>query len=357
MKIITCTGTPLKVPLNKPMRTRYVTFECVECLLLTITTDSNISGQGLVFGAGKNALNVFQHYINNVFVPQIIGRNPLEISEIWHALWVADRNRLQTGFALYALAAIDIALWDIKAKFENKTLRKLLGVSDDKIPLYGNGGWLNYSDDELIADCEWYLQRGVDNFKIRIGSDRDELRLKLLRKTFSDSLNIAVDANQHYDLVSAKEVSKMLANYDVQWFEEPLFSNSVTELAELAECSPVPIASGENVSSHWQIEDMCKLNAATTIQPDVIHCGGISEFIRIADVVSRYDLILSAHLFAELSLSLAGLSKKPMLEHVDFFADDLFEHDFSIKDGYINPNFASGHGIVVTEAAIKKYQI
>ena len=103
-------------------------------------------------------------------------------------------------------------------------------------------------------------------------------------------------------------------------------------------------------------EDICRLKASATIQPDVIHCGGITEFIRIAEVVSNYDLVLAAHLSAELSLNLAGLSKNPMIEHIDFFTEDLFEHDFSIKEGYINQNNEPGHGVTVSNAAIEKYK-
>ena len=249
---------------------------------------------------------------------------------MWNSLWLHKRNHLQSSFGLYALAAIDIAIWDITAQQKNKPLHQLLGITKDFVVPYGNGGWLANTQQECANEVEWYLSRGCKHFKMRIGSDNDIPRIQFLRDTFGENLILIADANQYYDFDSALEMSKHLADFNILWFEEPLFSSSITELANLAEQSPVTIATGENMNSHWQIQDACKLNAAKIFQPDVIYQGGITEFNRSAEIINAAHLTFGAHLFHELSISLAGLCEKHYVEHIDFFPDDFFINDFSI---------------------------
>jgi L-alanine-DL-glutamate epimerase-like enolase superfamily enzyme len=258
---------------------------------------------------------------------------------------------------LYALAGIDMALWDIYAKSENKPLHHLLDISQDFVVPYGNGGWLVDTLQELENDVAWYLERGCNHFKMRIGSENDLSRIRHLRNTFSDELILSVDANQHYYLNAAVEMSKHLADFKVLWFEEPLYSSSMTELAKLTTLSPVSIATGENMNSHWQIQDACALKAAQIFQPDVIYQGGITEFKRTAKIIDEAHLTMGAHLFHELSASLAGLCEKHYVEHIDFFPDDFFIHDFNIRNGKIFLPKTPGNGVTVSESTIKKYKI
>jgi L-alanine-DL-glutamate epimerase-like enolase superfamily enzyme len=192
---------------------------------------------------------------------------------------------------------------------------------------------------------------------MRIGAENDLERIKIIRDTFGMELQLSADANQFYDFDAALKMSHHLADHGILWFEEPLFSSSITELAELAALSPVPLATGENMNTHWQIQDVCSLKAAKILQPDVIYQGGMTEFIRSAKLIEANGLTLGAHLFHELSASLAGLCKQHYVEHIDFFPHDLFTHDFSITDGNIYLPKVPGTGVTVSSQAIKKYQI
>jgi len=356
MKIVAYETIKMRVPLNKPMRTRYVHLEQAHCILLLLKTDNHLVGQGLVRASTLQDMRIIESFIHEFFAPQLIGMQVFDPEEIWRALWLSKRNHLQSSFGLYALAAVDIAVWDIKAKAENISLHQLLNIKTDFVMPYGNGGWLADTKQESLTDVEWYLERGCNRFKMRVGSDNDLIRIKWLRDAFGDDLVLSADANQYYDFDSAFEMSKQLADLNFQWFEEPLFSNSMTELAKLAKLSPIPIATGENMNSHWQIQDTCELEAAKIIQPDVIYQGGITEFKKSAALVRKANLILSAHLFHELSISLAGLCEKHYVEHIDFFPNDFFINDFKIKNGKIFLPKDSGHGASVCEQAIKKYR-
>ena len=356
MKITEYETVILRVPLNKPMRTRYLILEEAYCILLLLKTDNRIEGQGLVRAASLEDIRIVESFVHKIFAPIFIGKDISDPEAFWQTLWLSKRNHLQSSFGLYALAAIDIAVWDIKAKAENKPLHKLLNVVTDSVMPYGNGSWLVDTKQESLADIEWYLERGCNLFKMRVGSDNDLTRIKWLREAFGDDLILSADANQYYDFDSALKMSKILADFNFQWFEEPLFSSSITELSKLASLSPIPIATGENMNSHWQIQDTCELKAARIIQPDVIYQGGITEFQKSALVVEAAKLTLSAHLFHELSVSLAGLCEKHYVEHIDFFPNDFFINDFSISDGKIFLPRDPGHGASVSEHAIKKYR-
>jgi len=347
----------LKIPLNKPMRTRYVNIEHAYCLLLVLKTVSGLEGQGLIRAINFADVEIMEDFIRKIFSSIFIGKKIVTPEQLWKSLWLHKRNHLQSSFGLYALAAIDIAMWDIKAKQENKTLYQFFNIDKNFVIPYGNGGWLVDTNQELANDVNWYLERGCNHFKMRIGSDNDHARIKFLRNTFGDELILSVDANQYYNFNTALEMSKFLADFNVIWFEEPLFSNSITELAKLAALSPVPIATGENMNSHWQIQDVCELKAAKILQPDVIYQGGITEFIRSAEIIDLANLTMGAHLFHELSASLAGLCKKHYVEHLDFFPNDFFVNDFGIKDGKIFLPETPGHGVIVSSKAIKKYRL
>lgn len=356
IKITAFDTIKLKVPLNKPMRTRYVNLEQAYCMLLILKTDSGFTGQGLIRAASLTDINLVENCVRTLFASQLLRTFPSP-EELWQSLWLFKRNHLQSSYALYALAAIDIAAWDIKAQQEKKPLYQLLNITKDFVTPYGNGGWLSDTNQEIQTEVTWYLERGCHHFKMRVGGDNDLARIKFLRNTFGDDLILSADANQYYDFDSALEMSKHLGDMNILWFEEPLFSNSITELAKLAELSPVPIATGENMNSHWQIQDACILGAAKIFQPDVIYQGGITEFKRSAEILNTANLTLGAHLFHELSSSLSGLCKNHYVEHIDFFPNDFFIHDFSIKDGKIFLPNTPGNGVTVAEHSIKKYRL
>lgn len=357
MKISFLNTIKLKVPLNKPMRTRHINLEHVYCLLVILQTDTGFVGQGLVRAVNQSSIIIVENFISTIFSTQLIGKNFNSPEDMWNSLWLDKRNHLQSSFGLYALASIDIAIWDIIAQEQNQPLHHLLNSTQDFMIPYGNGGWLSHTQQELIHEVEWYLSRGCMHFKMRIGSNNDLPRIKLLRDTFGEDLILIVDANQYYDFEAAINMSKHLADFNILWFEEPLFSSSITELATLAELSPVAIATGENMNSHWQIQDACKLKVAKIFQPDVIYQGGITEFKRSAEIINAADLTLGAHLFHELSVSLAGLCKKHYVEHIDFFPDDFFINDFSIKDGKIFLPKTPGHGATVSNYTIEKFRL
>jgi L-rhamnonate dehydratase len=136
MLITSISTDQLNVPLNKPMRTRYFNLEHACCLLVTIKTDTGFEGQGLVRSANQPDIEIVEKFIETIFKPKLIGNHFSSPEQLWQSLWLHKRNHLQSSFGLYALAAIDIAIWDIKAQLENKPLHQLFGITDDFVIPY-----------------------------------------------------------------------------------------------------------------------------------------------------------------------------------------------------------------------------
>ncbi len=225
--------------------------------------------------------------------------------------------------------------------------------------VYGSGGWLGEELSTTMNAIAWYLDKGCNIFKIRIGTEEDASRLLYLRKHFGEKIKLAVDYNQYFPNVDcAITALKMLEKFDLLWVEEPLFSESLVDLYELTSKSKTPIAVGENCHTAWQINDICKLTKAKIIQLDPIHQGGITGFFDALNTTEAFqDKIITSHLFHELSCSLLTRAKQSYIEHARLFPNDLFTENFSIEDGKIYPPDIPGHGLYVSDMVVRKYKM
>ena len=264
---------------------------------------------------------------------------------------------MRGGVGVHALSAIDTAVWDAYAISKNISLSSMLGKKIDEIPVYGSGGWLSLSDKELIKEGENYRKLGISAYKIKIGGERDKERLSLLKEEMGDHFDIYVDANQSFSVTEAIETAKWLRDFEVKWFEEPVLSDCPWELEAVASNSKVPIAAGENVYFRWGFEDLCQRKAALYLQPDIGRCGGVTEWIRIAELADNYELQLTSHLLHEISVSLISpFDCGFAVEYMNFFKDNPYTEDFSVKNGKIKIPSAPGHGVQFSEKAKQKYQ-
>src|SRR3990167_11046522 len=151
----------------------------VYCLLLIVKTDKGLVGQGLVRAVSLLDINLVEQCVQTLFLPQIIKKEPTLPEALWQSLWLSKRNHLQSSYALYALAAIDIAVWDLQAQFLNKPLHQLFKAEKDFIVPYGNGGWLIDTKQEMYEEVKWYLDQGCCHFKMRVGCENDVERIKM----------------------------------------------------------------------------------------------------------------------------------------------------------------------------------
>jgi D-arabinonate dehydratase len=355
-KIRSVEAVAMPLPLAKPIGSSLGTYTVVDFTVVQVHTEDGPSGTGFTMGLGGFASTAIVPYIRNELAPLLVGQDALAPEAIWQRLWGPNKARMRAGLGVWALSAVDIACWDIMGKAAGMPIHRLLGGFRDEVPVYGSGGWHNLSDAELVTECQEFISRGFKAYKFKIGTTRDEERISLLRKEAGEDVTLFVDANQKYNVREAVEVSTMLAEYGIAWFEEPVIADSLDDLAEVAEKSVVPVGAGENHYMRWGFREMCERRAASFLQPDVTRMGGITEFQKVAHLADAFNLSLSSHLAHEVSISLIGASPSGyMVEFMDLFPPDSLTRKFEAEGGFMKVLDVPGHGVELTPEAMKKY--
>lgn len=349
---------PITIPLTHPLKQRNGIVKKLPMLVLHLITNNGIKGESFIYGIGEFGNRALISYLQDQLMPSILHRQFNSPTDIWNSVWVSNREKISGGLMLYGLALMDIACWDIAAKANGQSVHSFLGGNSTHANVYGSGGWLTMSDEELVNECYQFMQQGISLYKIKIGGDRDEARIKFLRDVLGTKIQLAADGNQSFEFTQAKEKAAMLLDYGVAWFEDPLFSDSLCTLQKLTNSVGIPICVGENYSLKWKFEDVCMMNAANILQPDIIRCGGITPFIDIKNICDQYTKKIITHLMPELSISLLTLAETAYsCEFIQMLPTDLFTLRFDITDGKMQIPTESGIGVYIDPDKLKKFSL
>jgi L-alanine-DL-glutamate epimerase-like enolase superfamily enzyme len=358
LTITSVEATPLALPLTKPIASALGLYETMPGAAVTIRTSEGIEGFGFNLGLGGAAGRAVATYITDELAPLAVGQDALAPEAVWERMFAPNKARMRGGIGVWALSAVDIAVWDIVAKAAGMPLHTILGGHRKHVPVYGSGGWLSLSDAELVAECEEMAALGITSYKFKIGSPRDEERTALLRRTMGEDFLLLADGNQGFNVRRAVETSHMLADYGVGWFEEPVLADTVDDLAEVAAASAVPVAAGENAFFRWGFREICERRAAAYLQPDIARCGGVTEFRKISALADAYNLSLSSHLWHELSISVVGAAPSGWgVEFTTLIDPAMWTAPFEVEDGKITIPGGPGHGAYLTSEAVARYAI
>jgi L-alanine-DL-glutamate epimerase-like enolase superfamily enzyme len=220
--------------------------------------------------------------IEDVLAPVITGRSALDVSGVWTAMVRRCRHAGRPGLVSMAIAAVDIALWDLKAKLLELPLCRLLGEVSADVPIYGSGGFISYDDETLTEQLTgWVHDLGIPRVKIKIGESggsnpaRDLERIGLARKAIGPDAELYVDANGGYTKGEAVRMAHAMEPHDVTWFEEPVSSDDLTGLAEIRQAIAADIAAGEYGYDLVYFQRMCAAGAVDCLQADITRCAGL----------------------------------------------------------------------------------
>jgi L-alanine-DL-glutamate epimerase-like enolase superfamily enzyme len=229
----------------------------------------------------------------------IVGRDALDIPAAWSAMRRSIRNLGRPGICSMAIAAVDTALWDLKAKLLNVPLAKLFGSVRESIPVYGSGGFTSYSVAELQRQFSDWSATGIRSMKMKVGRDpsADIERVRSVRQAIGKEVALFVDANGAYDGKLALNQANEFAAYGVTWFEEPVSSDDLDGLRLLRDRAPsgMDITAGEYGYDLFYFRRMLDAGAVDVLQPDATRCAGFSEFLRVAALCEAHNVHLSAH--------------------------------------------------------------
>ncbi len=346
---------PLATPISdaKVLTGRQRPLTQVAMLFAELTTDAGHTGLGFSYSKRAGGPGLFAHA--REFGADVIGEDPNDIAKLGTKLVWAGASVGRSGLATQAIAAIDVALWDLKAKRAGLPLAKLLGAHRDAVPCYNtSGGFLSAPLPEVIDNAGAAAERGIGGIKIKVGQpDRraDLERVEAVRTALPDSVALMVDANQQWDRVTALRIGRGLESYGLVWIEEPLDAYDAVGHAMLSERLDTPIASGEMLTSVAEHRSLIDNRSVTFLQPDAPRVGGITSFLRILALADEAGLKVAPHFAMELHLHLAAAYPGEVwVEHFDWL-EPLFNERLEIADGRMLVPDRPGIGVSLSDQA------
>lgn len=311
------------------------------------------TGLGWTYSSPAAAAVIHHHLADAVR-----DRNALDIAGAWSAMHRACRNLGTRGLVMQALSAVDVALWDLKARLLDTSLCGLLGQCRTDVPIYGSGGFTTLTDDQLEEEVRWWQSAGCTAMKIKIGESwgsqisRDLARLHQLRDFAGSDVQLMVDANGGYSTGQARRVGAELDELGVVWFEEPVSSDDIEGLADVRDTVRCDIAAGEYAADLYDARAL--IPVVDCLQLDVTRCGGYTGWLRAAALAQAHNLQVSGHCAPSLHAAVAAAV--PNLRHVEWFVDHarlepLLVHGTpEARDGALHPDLgAPGHGMTLRE--------
>ncbi|KRE41574.1 enolase C-terminal domain-like protein [Knoellia sp. Soil729] len=299
----------------------------------------------------------------------VVGRNAMDVAGSFQAMVRSVRNAGRGGIAGYAISAVDVALWDLKARLLGLPLHHLLGAVSATVPVYGSGGFTTYDEQQLRHQLgDWVLEQRIPRVKIKIGEswgttpERDLARMRQARDVIGESTELFVDANGGYTRKEAIRVMSAATDLDVHWFEEPVSSDDLAGLHEVRDNVAADVAAGEYGDDLHYFRRMCAAGAVDCLQADASRCGGITEFVRVAAVAASFGLEVSGHCAPHLHAHVAAAT--PNLRHLEWFHDHVrveslfFDGTLDPTGGTITPDPETpGHGLTLRVADAERYRV
>lgn len=299
----------------------------------------------------------------------VLGRDAMNVGAAFDAMVRAVRNAGRPGAVGYAISAVDVALWDLKARLLGVALHRLLGAVRTEVPVYGSGGFTTYDAPQLRMQLSrWVFDQAIPRVKIKIGESwgtdpaRDLDRIAQARHIIGDQVELFVDANGGYTRKQAIRIIRAAHDFDVRWFEEPVSSDDLDGLREVRDAVVADVTAGEYGYDLYYFRRMCAAGAVDCLQVDASRCGGITEWLRAAAVAAAFGLDVSAHCAPHLHVHVAAAT--PNLRHVEWFHDHVriesmfFEGTLDPSGGTLRPDpDAPGHGLTLRTADIEGYLV
>lgn len=305
-----------------------------------VRTDEGITGYGYTstLAHGDQAI---KDIIDRIYTPLLIGADPLSNQRVWESLYWSDAHWVgRLGITQMALAAVDIAIWDIKAKAAGIPLWRMVGGhKDGRVTSYNtDGGWLNFTTERLVEEMSALVSAGWGGVKMKIGKDdpREDLeRVAAVRNALGSEIDLMIDVNQRWDLTRALTWAPRFEEFEINWLEEPLDPDDVVGHARLAEATSIPIALGEHVYSRTAFRDYIERGIISYCQADVTRLGGVTEWLAVAEIAFAHKVSMVPHHADMMRVHQhlgVGHPASPMIECIPWL-QHLFKEPVDIRDG------------------------
>lgn len=361
MKIVDITTEDYRWPRHKPISNGKHTYTHSGLGLVKIATDAGITGIGLG-GSGRIENATIEH-----LKPLLIGEDPIDVERLWHTMWVPKLIG-RRGLTTRAISAIDIGLWDIRAKVAGLPLYKLLGGYRSRMPTYIAGGYYEPGKGlkELAQEMIDNVEMGARAIKMKVGAvplREDVERVKVVRQAIGPDVKLLVDANCAYRYYQAIQFAERIEEFDIYWFEEPVAPDDYEGHRRLAESTTIPIATGENEYTRYGFRDLIAHGAAAILNADAKVLGGVTEFMKVAALAQAHDLDIAPHGSQDIHIHLvSAISNGLILEFYRDTVDPLWGKMYHTTlrlndDGTVSPPDEPGIGVDPNYEVLRPYRI
>lgn len=349
-----------RIPTDQPESDGTAEWDSTTVVVVELTA-GGVTGLGFSYANAAAA-----HAAEELAKKIVLGRDAFDIPALHSALDIEVRNWGRPGLVSSAISAIDICLWDLKARLLERPLLNLLGKMREQVAAYGSGGFTSYTEKQLVDQLSGWASQGLRFVKMKIGRepDRDVARVTAVQKALDGRAELYVDANGAYQRKQALHKSRQFADLGVTWFEEPVTSDDRIGLHMLVEHAPpvMNIAAGEYCYVLDDARLLLEAQAVDVLQADVTRCGGITNFLKIGHVCETYHFPLSAHTSPSVHAALCCALVPAM--NVEYFHDHarlehmLFDGALQPVNGNLKPDSSRpGLGLELKRADAEKFRI
>lgn len=345
---------PLDVALSDSTHGVMTAFELVT---VRVRDADGEEGVGYTYTTGHNGRAIYATLAHDI--PEIAADADADrIEQIWNKVWWGLHYGGRGGPAVLALSALDIALWDLKARRARLPLWKLLGGNDPGVPCYAGGIDLDFTIDALLKQTDGNLEKGFRAIKMKVGRERlteDVARIAAMRKHLGDGFPLMVDANMKWTVDESIKRARAFQPFDLVWLEEPTIPDDVAGHARIVREGGMPIATGENMRTLWEFKHMIAAGGVTYPEPDVTNCGGVTVFMKVAHLAEAFNLPVTSHGAHDVTVQLlAACPNRSYLETHGFGLDRYIAEPMRIADGLALAPDRPGHGVAFDWAALDK---
>jgi L-alanine-DL-glutamate epimerase-like enolase superfamily enzyme len=295
------------------------------------------------------------------FAELLDGEDARHIEALWHRLWKSAYYSGRGGSAGFALAAIDTALWDLRAKSLGEPLWRLLGGFSARVPAYAGNIDLHLPLEALLDNASRTLESGHRALKMRLGKPtlaEDVARVTAMRKLVGAEVPLMVDANESFRVDQAVRACHALRDLDLGWIEEPITPDNFAGYAHVRAAGGIPVAAGENLHTLPEFAQLITAGGVDFPEPDLTVCGGITPWLKIAHLAEAHGLPVTSHGAHEMHVHLlAAVPNAAYLEVHAVGLDRFIAEPLVITDGHATAPDRPGHGIELDRDALAPYRL